>query len=120
MSNFRLLSQAGTSIVLADPSDIGHTFKVNIDMAQKMAGKVKLTNVRQTFNQAKQVTVTDSTESGKDQLSVRLVLSGSSASAAEVNSMLDAFIANVKSAIAADTSHGFVPVNVQFITTPVV
>lgn len=118
MSNFRLLSQAGTSMVLADPSDIGHTFKVNIDMAQKMAGKVKLTNVRQTFNQAKQITVTDSTESGKDQLSVRLVLSGSSASAAEVNSMLDAFIANVKAAVAADTSHGFVPVNVQFITTP--
>lgn len=117
MSNFRLLSQAGTTLVLADPSDIGHTFKAQIDISQKMAGKVKLSNIRQTFSQSKQVTVTDSTESGKDQLSIRLTVSGSSASAAEVNAMLDAFLVNIAAARTADTAHGFVPNGVTFVTT---
>lgn len=115
MTNFRLLSQTGTVKVFADPDDISHSFKEQIEIAPKMAGKVRLNNVRQTFTEGSFLTVTDGTESGKDQFSMKFVISASSASADEVKAAASRFMANVSLALTNGTAKGFTTDSVTYV-----
>lgn len=115
MSNFRLLSQTGTIKVFADPDDISHSFKEQIEVSPKMAGKVRLNNVRQTFTEGSFLTVTDGTESGKDQFSMKFVISASSASAEEVKVAASRFMANVSLALANGTAQGFTTEGITYV-----
>lgn len=115
MANYRKLNVQGTSVLLADPADITHTFKASVNVAPKMAGKVKLSNVKQEYVTTINPTVTVGTESGKEAIVIKTTVSGSSLSKALIDAEVAKHNANVALAIANSSSGGFAVPDLAYV-----
>lgn len=102
--------------VFADPSNPTNTTTVNFTTQPKNAGDVKVTNARTEINSLRpNVAVVDpactdpcKTQSRTENLSARLVISGSIENKAQIQQLLKDLVYNANSII-NDTASGFPP-----------
>lgn len=111
----RTLQQGTDSVTFADPNNVNATTRVRVARAQKTVESQRLTNVRTEVivNQPHAVVIGDDTVT--EQLSLRLTVSGSTLSEAQLLQMWKDLKVNFESIIAAKTLTGFVPFTVPLI-----
>lgn len=116
----RYLTADQRSFTFADPSNARNTLRVIVDRSDKTMNGIKLQNVSSQFISNKQGRVVDGDNVANDALSLRLSISGSTASASEIAQMWADLKANVDLAI-ADVTSGFpVTTNTAFVIDTVV
>lgn len=116
-TNFRKTSANNGEIRLASPSDVTHTLRVVVTTTPKVAGAIALVNNRLEVIENIQVPVTQGSDTAKETVSIRTVVSGSTLSEAAVKAALTQHQVNVM-AIANDKGlQGFIP-EVVLVVTP--
>lgn len=111
----RTLQQGTDSVTFADSNNVNATTRVRVARAQKTVESQRLTNVRTEVivNQPNAVVIGDDTVT--EQLSLRLTVSGSTLSEAQLVQMWKDLKVNFESIIAAKTLSGFVPFDVPLV-----
>lgn len=111
----RTLQQGTDSVTFADSNNVNATTRVRVARAQKTVESQRLTNVRTEVivNQPNAVVIGDDTVT--EQLSLRLTVSGSTLSEAQLVQMWKDLKVNFESIIAAKTLTGFVPFDVPLV-----
>lgn len=111
----RTLQQGTDSVTFADSNNVNATTRVRVARAQKTVESQRLTNVRTEVivNQPNAVVIGDDTVT--EQLSIRLTVSGSTLSKAQLVQMWKDLKVNFESIIAANTLAGFVPFDVPLV-----
>lgn len=116
-TNYRKTSSNNGEIRLASPSDVTHTLRVAVSTAPKAAGAIALVNNRLEVVENIQAPVTQGSDTGKETVSIRTVVSGSTFNEALIKAALTQHQANVL-AIANDKGlQGFIP-EVALVVTP--
>lgn len=102
----------GNQITATDPTNVNNTFRQKRNIAQKFASDGSpLTNVRNEFSLnaiASLPAIVAGARAPSETLSVKIIISGSTANKTALGHYVDDAFANVKSAIAADALEGFV------------
>lgn len=109
MSNFRKISAVAGEVQYADPTDITHTCKVSVVRSPKTAGLVSLTNVRAEMVEAIRPTVSDGTNAGVENLSIRIVASGSTYNKTALRAAVARAFTNYLACMDDGMVDGFVP-----------
>lgn len=109
MSNFRKISATAGEVQYANPADVTHTCRVGVVRSPKTAGSVSLTNVRAEMVEAIRPVVSDGTNTGVENLSIRIVVSGSTKNKALLRAAVARTFTNYLACMDDGLSDGFVP-----------
>lgn len=117
MSNFRTISVQANEKKFADPLNINHTLKVSVNSAPKVSGAVSLVNVREEYVEAAILPVTNGTDNGVENASVRISVSGSTQNAVALRAMAVNAFSNFLLIMDDRGTQGFIP-EVTLVATP--
>lgn len=116
-TTFRKTAVLSGELRMAAADAIGHTLRMIVASASKMAGKVNLTNVRFEVIESIPMTVTTGSETGVEIVSIRTTISGSTKNEAAIREAYTQHVVNVQAAVSNDTLKGFIP-DVTFVAKP--
>lgn len=114
---FRKTASIANEIRMAAADAITHTLRMVVSSAQKVSGKVSMTNVRFEAIESYPIATVVGSDSGTDVVAIRTSISGSTLNEAAIQAAYAQHIANVNAALADGALKGFVP-QVDFTAKP--